>query len=527
MATEPSLGPEGSSRTRGKEAQKHNILAARALAETVRTTLGPKGMDKMVVGSNGEVTVTNDGVTILEAMEISHPTARMIVEAARTQDTEVGDGTTTVVVLSGELLHRAEELLEAGIHPTTIIRGYKMAFEEAMRVLDKISKGFTTKQKALRDIALTAMTGKGVEEAKEKLAELAVGAAMKIQSQDKLSKENIKIIAKPGAAMGSSELIDGIIIEKERLKEGMPPLVKDARIALIDSPIEVKETEIDSKITINTPEQMESFIAMEDSMLKRMADRITGAGANVVFCQKGIDDVAQHYLEKAGLYVCRRVTQADMRLIARATGARIITELGQLTSADLGAAGEVFEKRIADEPVTFVRGCPRARAVTLLLRGGTEHVLDEVKRALVDAIGDMAAVLETGKLVGGAGAPEIELARALNKFADSVEGREQLAVKSFAKAMEIIPVTLAENSGLDPIEAIVRLNRAHDSGQTYAGLDVTNGHVVDTLKAGIVEPLKVKTQALSSALEVTTMILRIDDIIVNESKQPQNQPNLE
>ncbi|RLE42042.1 thermosome subunit [Candidatus Woesearchaeota archaeon] len=522
--------PEGSTRTRGIEAHKHNILAGKALAETVRTTLGPKGMDKMVVSSDGEVTITNDGVTILEAMEVQHPTAKMIVEAAKTQEDEIGDGTTTVVVIAGELLKSAEGLLEQGIHPTIIIRGYKMALNKAMSVLKELAKEVSPKNpKLLRDIAVTAMTGKGVEESKEKLAELVVKGVLKVVSEEGLRNENIKLLTKPGGSVEDSKLVEGIVLEKERLKEGMPTRVENARIALIDAPIEVKETEIDSKITISSPEQMEQFIEMEEGMIKAMVQKIVDAGANVVFCQRGIDELAQHYLEEAGVYALRRVKLSDMKLLARATGARIVSEPNQITAKDLGKAGVVYEEKIGDEYMTFVSGCENTRAVTILLRGGSEHVLDEVKRALMDAIGDIGVVIATKEIVGGAGSAEIEISRELTRFADKLSGREQLAVQGFAKAMEIIPVTLAENSGLDPISVITKLKAEHDKGKRYAGIDVLNGRVVDTLPSGIVEPLRVKTQALSSAVEVVTMILRIDDIIVNEppKSDQQEMPKLE
>jgi len=510
--------PEGSTRTSGKNAQRTNIMAAKMVAETVRSTLGPKGMDKMLVDALGDVTVTNDGVTILEEMSIEHPSAKMIVEVAKTQEDEVGDGTTTAVVLAGELLKKAEVLLDQEIHPTVIAKGYRMAAEKAQEILEAMGEPVTEKDtELLRKIAITAMTGKGAETAKEKLADLVVHAVRQVMDREGnqilIDAENIKLEKKVGASVDDTELVEGLVLDKEKVHPGMPRLIKQAKVALIDSALEVKSTETEAKIQINDPSQMQAFLDMEEKMLRQMVDKVANSGANVVFCQKGIDDIAQHFLAKKGIYAARRVKQSDMEKLARATGAKIVTNLDDLSKDDLGFAGIVEEKKIGDEDMTYVRECKNPKAVTILIRGGTEHVIDEIKRAMDDAIGDVSAALKTGKVVAGAGAPEIELAKQLRKFADSLSGREQLAVESFAEAMEIIPRTLAENAGLDPIDILTELKAAHDRKQVWAGIDVFKGKVVDSWKQGVIEPLKIKTQAVSSASEVAIMILRIDDVI--------------
>ena len=511
--------PEGAQRTSGKNAQRTNIMAAKLVAETVRTTLGPKGMDKMLVDSLGDVTVTNDGVTILEEMNIEHPSAKMIVEVAKTQEDEVGDGTTTAVILAGELLKNAEILLDQEIHPTVIARGYRIAADKSQEVLNKIAENITEKDdKLLENIATTAMTGKGAESSKEKLAELAVRAVkqvMDIENGVFIDKDNIKIEKKVGSSVDNSELIQGIAIDKEKVHSGMPRLVKNAKIALIDSAVEVKSTETDAKIQINDPGQMQAFLDQEEKMLKDMVEKIIKSNANVVFCQKGIDDIAQHFLAKKGIYASRRVKKSDMEGLSRATGAKIITNLDDLSAADLGKAGIVEETKIGDEDMTIVKECKNPRAVTLLVRGATEHVIDEVKRAVEDAIGDVSAALKNNKVVAGAGSPEIELARNLRKFSESLSGREQLAVQAFADSVEIIPRTLAENAGLDPIDILTELKAAHDKDKKWHGIDVFTGKIVDAWGKGVLEPLKIKTQAVSSASEVAIMILRIDDLIAS------------
>ena len=517
--------PDDSKRSSGKNAQKMNISAAKQVAEAVKSTLGPKGMDKMLVNSMGDVTVTNDGVTILNEMSIEHPSAKMVVEVAKTQESEVGDGTTTAVILAGELLKKAEDLLDQDVHPTVIIKGYRLATEKAQLVLNNIAESISEhNNELLKNIAITGMTGKGAEVAKEKLSDLAVSAVKSVMEKENgsinIDLDNIKIEKKVGASVEDSELVEGIILDKEKIHPGMPRVVKNAKVALIDSSIEIKSTEMDAKIQITDPGQMQAFLDQEEKMINDMVNKIIKSGADVVFCQKGVDDIAQHFLAKKGIYVCRRVKASDMKKLSRATGAKIITNLDDLSKTDLGNAGVVEESKVGDEEMTYIKKCKNAKSVTLLLRGGTEHVADEVKRAMDDAIGDVAAALKIGKVVGGAGSIEMELSRNIGHFANSLSGRERLAVQSFADAMEIVPRTLAENAGLDPIDIITEMKAMHDKGKKWAGVDVLSGRTVDAWKNGIIEPLKIKTQALSSAAEVATMILRIDDVIMSgESKE--------
>jgi thermosome len=507
---------EGAQRTLGRDAQRNNIMAAKLVAETVRTTLGPKGMDKMLVDSMNDVTITNDGVTILEEMQVEHPAAKMIVEVAKTQENECGDGTTTAVVLAGELLKNAETLLDKNIHPTVISKGYRIAANKAKEILENIAEDVKLEDEdVLKRIAETAMTGKGAEASKEKISELAVSAIKQIIENDvkDLDLDNIKIEKKTGGGIEDSELIKGVVLDKERVVNTMPKSVKDAKIALIGAALEIKDTEIDAKIQITDPSQIQSFLEQEENMLKAMTDKIIESGANVVFCSKGIDDIAQHYLSKAGIYAVRRVKESDMQKLAKATGAKIVSNIKELSKDDLGKAGLVEERKVEDEQMTFVMDCDNPKSITLLLRASTEHVLDEIERAVKDALGDVAAALKEGKVVGGAGSPEIEVSKGLRDFANSLSGREQLAVLAFADAIEIIPRTLAENGGLDPIDMLTELKSRHDNGEKWAGLDVFEGKVVDAWKHGIIEPLKVKIQAIKSATEVSELILRIDDII--------------
>ena len=512
--------PESSQRTSGRNAQRVNIMAAKQVAETVRTTLGPKGMDKMLVDSLGDVVVTNDGVTILKEMNIEQPSAKMIVEIAKTQEDEVGDGTTTAVVFAGELLKKAEDLLEQNIHPTILAKGYRLAAEKAYEILNNIAEKVNDNDiPTLKKIAVTAMTGKGAEHAKEKLSDLAVEAVRSVMEKDEkgnfIDLDNIKLEKKVGSSVDDSELVKGIIVDKERVHSAMPRVVKNAKVVLIDSAIEIKSTETDAKIQISDPDKMQAFLDMEENILRKMVDKIVSSGANAVFCQKGIDDMAQHFLAKKGIFAVRRVKKSDIEKLARATGASVVTNLDDLAAKDLGKAGLIEEKKLGDEDMTYVQDCKNPKAVTILVRGGTEHVADEVKRAMEDAIGDVAASLRNGLVVGGAGAPEMELSKGLRKYAESMSGREQLAVIAFAEAVEVIPRTLAENAGLDPIDVLTALKSAHDKGQKWAGINVFTGKVMDAWKAGVIEPLKIKTQAISSAAEVAVMILRIDDVIAS------------
>ena len=510
--------PEGTFRSKGKDAQRSNIAAARAVAEAVRTTLGPKGMDKMLVDSLGDVVITNDGATILDEMHIEHPAAKMMVEVAKTQDKSVGDGTTTAVVLAGELLKKAEELLDQDIHPTMITKGFRMAKAKALETLDLISRKIDISDEAsLKQIANTAMTGKSAEKASEELADIAVKAIKKIAEIKgtvvSIDVDNIKLEKKDGGSMNDSQLISGVLIDKEIVHSAMPKRIEKAKIGLIDSALEVKELEGDAKISINSPEKMQAFIEQEERMLRDMVDKVVKSGANVIFCQKGIDDAAQHFMAKAGIMAARRVKKSDMEALSRATGASIVSNLNDLSKNDLGYAGKVEEKKIAGDQMIFVEDCHQPKAVTILIRGGTEHVIDEVQRAMEDAIKGIAAALELGKIVAGGGASEIEVAKDLRKYAESFKGREQLAINAFADAMEVIPRSLAENAGLDPIDKIANLRSQHDKKGVTFGLDVFSGDVQDMVKLGVIEPLKIKTQAIKSASEAAEMILRIDDVI--------------
>jgi thermosome len=509
---------EGSERTRGRDAQSRNIMAAKTIANAVKSTLGPKGMDKMLVDSMGDVVITNDGATILKEMDIEHPAAKMMVEIAKTQDEEVGDGTTSAVILAGELLKRAEDLLEQEVHPTLIAAGYRLAAERAYEILDGIAQTVKpTDSQTLKKIAVTSMTGKGAGTARELLTDLAVDAVKMIAEKgvDNIDIDHIKLEKKMGGSTEDTKLIMGIVLDKERVHPGMPKTVKNAKIALINSALEIEKTEVDAKIEITAPEQLKAFLEEEEKMLKEMVEKVKASGANVLFCQKGIDDLAQHYLAKAGVFAVRRVKESDMKKLASATGGKIQTSLEEIAAQDLGKAGQVEERKIGGEEMIFVEDCQNPKAVSILLRGGTDHVVDELERGMHDALRVVAVALEDGKYVAGGGAAEIELALNLRDYAASVGGREQLAIQAFADAIEVIPRSLAENAGLDPIDMLVALRSAHEKGQKNAGLDVFKGEPTDMLKAGVIEPLRVKTQAISSGTESATMILRIDDVIAS------------
>ncbi|MBT3582512.1 thermosome subunit [Candidatus Woesearchaeota archaeon] len=517
--------PEGSSRNTGKLAQKANIAAAKAISDTVRTTLGPKGMDKMLVSANNDVTITNDGVTILDEMQIEHPAAKMIVEVAKVQEEEVGDGTTTAVVIAGELLHASESLLDKNIHPTVIADGYKLAAQRAQSILQAIGMDIDiTNKLTLKNIAMTAMTGKNVEWAKGKLAEIAVKAVLHVAENNKVDMDNIKIEKKEGGGSADTELIDGVVLDKERIHSDMPKRVANAKIALLDTAIEVKNTEIEAKIQITDPNQLQAFLDSEEKTLKAYVDAISNAGASVVFCSKGIDDLAQHFLAQKGIYTVRRVTQSDIIKLSKATGSKIVSKINEIKPTDLGKSGLVEEKKLGDENMTYVTKCLNPKAVTAIIRGGTAHVVDEVERALKDAIGDLSAALSNGKCVAGGGAVEVELAKELRKYADSLSGREQLAVQAFSEALEMIPRTLAENAGLDPIDMLTALKSEHDAGKKWVGLNVFSGQTQDMWQAGVIEPLKIKTQAIQSATEAAILILRIDGIISSGKSNQQQMP---
>ncbi|KUK44854.1 MAG: thermosome subunit alpha [Methanothrix sp.] len=510
---------EGSQRTAGRDAQRSNIMAAKAVAGAVRTTLGPKGMDKMLVDTMGDVVITNDGVTILKEMDIEHPAAKMMVEIAKTQDQEVGDGTTSAVVLAGELLKQAEGLLEQEIHPTIIAAGYRAAADKSMEILKGLTVSVLAKDEdLLMKIAFTAMAGKGSQSARDELAVMAVEAVRSVVDEDgTVDTDNITVEKKVGGGITDSLLVSGVVIDKDRLHPSMPKSVTDAKIALLNVAMEIEKTEVDAKIQITSPDQLQAFLDQEEKMLKGMVDKIVASGANVLFVQKGIDDLAQHFLAKAGIYTLRRVKKSDMEKLARATGGKVITSIHEISKDDLGKAGLVEERKVSDDKMTFVQQCDNPKSVSIILRGGTVHVVDELDRAMEDALRVVGVAFEDKMLVAGGGAPEVELALRLRAYASTVSGREQLAIEAFADAMEVIPKTLAENAGLDQIDTLVALRSAHEKGMKGAGLDMDTGKPVEMLKLGVVEPLRVKTQAIKSATEVAVMILRIDDVIASKS----------
>ena len=525
------LLPEDIQRIMGKDAQRNNILAARMVSEMIKTTLGPKGMDKMMVSPTNDIVVTNDGVTILEEMQIEHPAAKMMVDIARTQDLEVGDGTTTVVMIAGKLLENAEKLLDQKIHPTIIVKGYKIAAEKCQEILNEIAlKISPDDDNILRQVAMTAMTGKGAEGSKEKFADMVVKAVKQIQSEGRIDLNDIKIEKSKGEGIADTELISGIVLDKEKVSSDMPSVIKDARIVLIDFPLELKNPEIDTKISISSPEQLQGFLSQEERAIRGMINKVKETGANVVFCQKGIDDFAQYLLSKAGIYACRRVARSDMEKLAKATNGKIVSNLSELSSAELGNAEIVEEIKHGNDSFTYVRGCKNPKALTILIHGGTEHIIDEIERALKDGLGVVASSLKTRLVVPGGGAIEIELARRLRHFGQSLSGRERLAVEEFASALEFIPITLAENAGLDPIDILTELKARHDAGDKNAGLNLFNNKIENALNAKIIEPYKIKTQAINSATEVANMILRIDDVIASsggKGKKTSGMPSME
>ncbi len=521
---------EGSSRSRGKEAQRANIMAARVVAEAVKSSLGPKGMDKMLVDNFGDVTITSDGRTVLDEMDIQHPAAKMMVEVAKTQDNEVGDGTTTAVVIAGELLSKAEDLIAKNVHPTVIIDGYRKAAEKALKTLEKIAlKVEPTEKESLKKVATTSMASKLVAEHKEYLADIAASAILhvteKVGGQFRADIDDIMVEKKPGESLTDTKLIQGIVVDKEVVHPGMPKRVEKAKIALLDTALEIEKTEFDAKINIENPEQMEAFLQQEENMLKEMVEKIVATGANVVVCQKGIDDMAQHFLARKKILTVRRVKKSDMEKLTKATGGKIITNLDDVSKADLGFAKLVEERKIGDDKMTFIEGCKNPRSVAILVRGGTERIVDEAERSLHDALCVARDVVEEPKIVAGGGAPELEMSNALREYAQTLPGKEQLAVMGYAEALEAVPVTLAENAGLDPIDILSELRARHEKKQTWAGVDVNEGKVNDMKKAGIFEPLAVKKQIIKSTTEAATMILKIDDVIASgKMKTPPMPP---
>ena len=521
---------QGTQRTTGSEAQRGNIMAAKAVASAVRTTLGPKGMDKMLVNSAGQVTITNDGATILEEMDIKHPAAKMIVEVAKTQDDEVGDGTTTAAVLAGELLAKAEELLEMNVHSTTITAGYMAAANKSQEILEGISVNVSdTDEDMLIKIANTALTGKGAESVKDTLGHLVVKAVKSIAKEGFEGKKtvDIKDVLMERRVEGSiddSELVEGIIIDRERTHQSMPKKVENAKIAILATPIEVRSMEFKNEISFTSPNQRRAFIDQEEQMIKEVVDKVINSGANAVFCKKGVDDLARHYLAKAGIFVVHRVKVRDLEHLAESSNGKIITNLDELTPDDLGTAGVVEEVMVGNSEMIFIRDLPKSNVVSIILRGGTEQVVNNLARAMNDALRVVGVVIEDGRVVAGGGSPEVELSLRIREYAAQLTGREQLAVTKFAEAIEIIPKTLAENSGLDYIDKLVELKSKHEAGEKNAGLNIFENRVEDMLEAGVVEPLRVKLQAIDSASEAASMILRIDDMIAATKEQTGPKP---
>jgi len=510
---------EGTSRSRGKEAQRNNIMAARVIGEVLKTTLGPRGMDKMLIDSLGDITITNDGAAILDEMDVEHPAAKMMVEIAKTQDDMVGDGTTTTVVLASELLKKAEDLLDQNIHPTILVSGYRKAAHKAIETINKVAVPVDVNdRKTLLKVALTSMGSKAVGAAREHLAEISIDAVKQIIEQRgdrKLADiENIQLVKKTGKSLLETQLISGIIIDKEVVHSGMPKKKENAKIALIDSALEIEKTEMSAEIRIRDPTQMQAFLDQETNMMKAMVDKIKAAKADVVFCQKGVDDMVQHFLSKEGILAARRIKQSDMEKLSRATGGRIISDLDDLTAKDLGQAGLVEERKIGDDKMIFVEKCKDPHSVAILIRAGLERMVDEAERAMTDSLSVVSDVVENNKIVAGGGAVEVEVAKELRRYATNVGGREQLAVEAFADAVEIIPKTLAENAGLEAIDIIVELRSTHEKPKgKYTGVNVFNGKIQDSVENGVIEPAVVKEQAIKSAAESAAMILRIDDVI--------------
>ncbi len=514
---------EGTRRDRGKDAQLNNISAARTIAEAVKSTLGPRGMDKMLVDSMGDVVITNDGVTILKEIDVQHPAAKMLVEVAKTQDDECGDGTTTAVILAGELLKKAVDMVDANVHPTTITEGYRMAADKAQQILKDIGMDVSVDDREkLKNIAMTSMISKAVSSSRELMADLTVDAITAIAEEGdglKIDLDNVQIVKKQGGSMDDTELIQGIIVDKEPVHSAMPKTVKDARIALLDAPLEVQKTEVDAEIEITDPSQLQAFLDEEEKMLRDMVKHIKGVGANVVMCQKGIDDLAQHFLAKENIFALRRVKKSDMKKLSKATKGSIVNKLNELEEEDLGRADNLEVKRIQEQEMTFVTGCDNPKAVTVLIRGGTEHVVDEIERSLNDAMSVVRNAIEDGIMVTGGGSTAIEMAMKLRDYAASVGGREQIAIDAFASALEVVPTSLAENAGLDPIDILIDLRKAHKAGDVNAGINVHTGKITSMLEENVLEPYRVGKQAVNSATDAAIMILRIDDVIASKGSR--------
>ncbi len=515
---------EGAKRETGKDAMKGNIEAAKSIAAAVRSSLGPRGMDKMLVDSLGDIVITNDGVTILKEMDVEHPAAKMMVEVSKTQDSFVGDGTTTAVIISGALLQEAEGLINQEVHPTVIAEGYRMGAEKAKEILDQMSKPVTINDKALLvKMAQTSLSSKSASGSRDKLGEISYEAikavAEKTETGYSVDLDNVQIVKKQGGDIEDSELISGIIVDKEKVHPGMPDTVKKAKIALLNAALEIKKPEFDTNIRIDDPSMIQKFLSQEESLLKEMVKKVKDSGANVLITQKGIDDLAQHYLAKEGIYAVRRVKKSDMEKLAKATGAAIASSMDELTSSDLGAAETVEQIKIGDDYLTFVTGCKNPKAVSILVRGGTEHVADEIERSIVDSIHVVAAAIEDGKYVSGGGSAASEIAFHIREYATKIGGRQQLAIERFANAVEEIPRALSENAGLGAIDVIINLRNAHAKGKKNAGINVYSGEIEDMDKIGVIEPIRVGKQAIDAATEAAVMILRIDDVIATKGSK--------
>jgi len=521
---------EGTERTRGSEAMNANIMAARIVANAIKSSLGPKGMDKMLVDSFGDVTITNDGATMLKEMDIQHPAAKMMVEVAKTQDDEVGDGTTSVVVLTGELLGKALELMDKKIHATVIIDGYRDAQEQALKFLEEIAIKVKPKdRKMLKKVARTSMASKLVAGRADYLSKIAVDAILQIAEEAdggyEADLDMVKIEKKPGGSLTDTTLIEGLVIDKEIVHADMPKLVREAKIGLLNASMEGEKTEFDSKIHIERPEEMQAYLDQEEQMLRDMVEKVKNGGINVLFCQKGIDDMVQHFMSREGILAGRRLKKSDMEALAKATGAKIVTSVDDLTETDAGYAAVVEERKIGDEKMVFVEGCRNPKAVSILIRGGSDRIVDEAERSIHDALCVIRDVVEEPKILAGGGAPEIEIARRLRRYAEALSGRERLAVGAFAEAMEVIPTTLAENTGMDPIDAISEMQSRHEKGELWAGLDSINGEVADMTELDVYEPMQVKAQAIKSSTEAATMLLKIDDVIAaSKMRMPAGPP---
>jgi len=516
---------EGTERNRGSDARNANIQAARIVAEVVKGSLGPKGMDKMLVDSFGDVTITNDGATMLKKMDVQHPAAKMMVEVSKTQDDEVGDGTTTVVVLTGELLGKAVELMDKKVHPTVVIDGYRDAQEQALKFLEEISIKVDPRDRGtLKKVAMTSLASKLVAGYSDYIADLAIDAILQVAEEVdggyEVDLDMVKMEKKPGGSLTDSRLIRGLVIDKEVVHSDMPKLVRKAKIGLLNAAMEIEKTEFSAKIHIEKPDEMQAYLDQEEQMLREMVKKVKGAGVNVLFCQKGIDDMVQHFLAREGVMAARRLKKSDMEALAKATGAKVVTSVDDLSKEDAGYAATVEERKIGDDKMTFVEGCKNPKAVSILIRGGTERIVDEAERSLHDALSVVRDVVRESKIVAGGGAPEVEVARRLRRYAEGISGRERLAVSAFAEALEVIPTTLAENAGMDPIDAISEMQSRHEKGEMWVGINSMDGKVSDMAELDVYEPMQVKAQALKSATEASTLLLKIDDVIAATKMTP-------